>query len=80
MDFSDQESYVLVNPKQVAALEQSNVSVNEETSSSAKLTTGTRLVVHGEVYFVPMMPEKLATALGMEVIDVPKPHTRRRKL
>jgi hypothetical protein len=69
VDFGGKESYAIINPKQVTVLEPDSETIGEETLS-AKTITGTRIVVHGEVYFVPMKPELLARAIGYEVIEV----------
>jgi hypothetical protein len=69
VDYGNQESYALVNPKQITAMEPDTQDIGEETINSRTIT-GTRLVVNGEVYFVPMKPEFLAAALDMEVMEV----------
>jgi hypothetical protein len=69
VDFGGKESYVLVNPNQVTAMEPDTQDIGEEVPF-AKTVTGTRLVVSGEVYFVPMKPETLASALQLDVIEI----------
>lgn len=69
VDYGSQSSYVLVNSKQITAMEPDTQDIGQETINS-KTITGTRLVVNGEVYFVPMKPELLAAALDMDVVEV----------
>jgi len=67
VDFGNEESYALINPNQVTAMEPDTNDIGED---NPRTITGTRLVVNGEVYFVPMKPELLATALNMDVLEV----------